>query len=97
MADNYIEKQREQYEARKAAWERAKKYGRPVTGTAQQNKPAPSATEQKKRAFVTGGAEGIGRAIVEAFCRAGYRVAFCDRNETAGQQTAKEQYSIEPM
>lgn len=24
MADNYIEKQREQYEARKAAWERAK-------------------------------------------------------------------------
>ena len=26
MADNYIEKQREQYEARKAAWERAKKY-----------------------------------------------------------------------
>ena len=90
MADNYIEKQREQYEARKAAWERAKKYGRPVTGTTQQNKPAPSATEQKKRVFVTGGAEGIGRAIVEAFCRAGYRVAFCDRNETAGQQTAKD-------
>lgn len=90
MADNYIEKQREQYEARKAAWERAKKYGRPVTGTARQNKPAPSATEQKKRVFVTGGAEGIGRAIVEAFCRAGYRVAFCDRNETAGQQTAKD-------
>jgi hypothetical protein len=57
MADNYIEKQREQYEARKAAWERAKKYGRPVTGTTQQNKPAPSATEQKKRVFVTGGAE----------------------------------------
>ena len=90
MADKYIEKQREQYEARKAAWERAKKYGRPVTGTTQQNKPAPSATEQKKRVFVTGGAEGIGRAIVEAFCRAGYRVAFCDRNETAGQQTAKD-------
>ena len=64
MADNYIEKQREQYEARKAAWERAKKYGRPVTGTAQQNKPAPSATEQKKRVFVTGGAEGIGRGIL---------------------------------
>lgn len=55
MADNYIEKQREQYEARKAAWERAKKYGRPVTGTAQQNKPTPSATEQKKQ---------IGRAHV---------------------------------
>ena len=28
MADNYLEKQREQYEARKAAWERAKKFGK---------------------------------------------------------------------
>lgn len=25
MADNYLERQREQYEARKAAWEKAKK------------------------------------------------------------------------
>ena len=28
MADNYIEKQREEYEARKAAWEKARKYGK---------------------------------------------------------------------
>lgn len=28
MADNYLEKQREQYEARKAAWEKSKKYGK---------------------------------------------------------------------
>ena len=28
MADNYLEKQREQYEARKAAWEKARKYGK---------------------------------------------------------------------
>lgn len=27
MADNYIEKQRADYEARKAAWEKAKKLG----------------------------------------------------------------------
>lgn len=27
MADNYIEKQYEQYEARKAAWEKARKHG----------------------------------------------------------------------
>ena len=28
MADNYIEKQQELYEARKAAWKQAQKYGR---------------------------------------------------------------------
>lgn len=28
MADNYIEKQMEQYQARKAAWERERKYGK---------------------------------------------------------------------
>lgn len=33
-----------------------------------------------KRIFVTGGASGIGKAIVEAFCNAGARVAYCDIN-----------------
>lgn len=28
MADNYLERQREQYEARKAAWQKGKKLGR---------------------------------------------------------------------
>ncbi len=28
MADNYLEKQYEEYEARKAAWEKARKYGK---------------------------------------------------------------------
>ncbi|MCD8183409.1 MAG: hypothetical protein LUE99_10305 [Bacteroides sp.] len=28
MADNYLEKQRESYEARKAAWERERKFGK---------------------------------------------------------------------
>ena len=88
MADNYIEKQREEYEARKAAWEKARKYGKPAIS--QQNKSVPPITEKKKRVFVTGGAEGIGKAIVQAFCNAGYRVAFCDKNETVGQQLAKE-------
>ena len=32
MADNYIERQYEQYEARKAAWEKARKYGKKKTG-----------------------------------------------------------------
>lgn len=80
MADNYIEKQQEMYEARKAAWKQTQKYGIKKT----------SPTSQTKRVFVTGGAEGIGKSIVSAFCKEGCRVAFCDNNETAGQQTAKE-------
>lgn len=39
--------------------------------------------------FVTGGAGGIGKAIVEAFCKLNYQVAFCDKNELKGQQTAQ--------
>lgn len=39
-----------------------------------------------KRVFVTGGAKGIGRAIVTAFCKTGARVAFCDRDEDAANR-----------
>lgn len=83
MADNYLENQYAQYEARKAAWEKARKLGKkkPVTSHVE---------EKKKRVFVTGGAEGIGKAIVTAFCKMRYLVAFCDRNETSGRQTATE-------
>ena len=31
MADNYLERQREDYEARKAAWEKERKYGKKKT------------------------------------------------------------------
>ena len=95
MADNYIERQQEQYEARKAAWKQAQKYGkkkltavRPAESkshTSTVSKPEDS----KRRVFITGGAEGIGKAIVEAFRLAGNQVAFCDINETSGQETAK--------
>ncbi|MDO4181662.1 MAG: hypothetical protein Q4D36_10290 [Bacteroidales bacterium] len=37
MADNYLEKQYEQYEARKAAWEKAKKYGKKKSKRVYQN------------------------------------------------------------
>ena len=37
MADNYIERQREQYEARKAAWEKAKKLGKKRLKTVRPN------------------------------------------------------------
>ncbi|MBE6311666.1 MAG: SDR family oxidoreductase [Bacteroidales bacterium] len=43
-----------------------------------------------KRVFVTGGAHGIGRGIVEAFCKAGAKVAFCDIDKQNGQQTAAD-------
>jgi len=37
----------------------------------------------RRTVLVTGGASGIGAAIVEAFCQQGARVAFLDRDETA--------------
>lgn len=40
--------------------------------------------------FVTGGARGIGRAIVTAFRQAGAGVAFCDVDSTRGTATARE-------
>lgn len=36
---------------------------------------------QNRRIFVTGGAHGIGRSIVEAFLQVGDRVAYCDIND----------------
>lgn len=85
MADNYIERQQEQYEARKAAWKQAQKYGKKKS-TETVSKP----NHPKRKVFVTGGAAGIGRAIVEAFCHADYLVAFCDSNKTLGELTAKD-------
>lgn len=96
MADNYIEKQQEQYEARKAAWQQAQKYGKKKTTVTNQVKSTPTTEaiskpeSAQRRVFVTGGADGIGKAIVEACCQADCQVAFCDNNETSGQQTAKE-------
>lgn len=92
MADNYIEKQYEQYQARKAAWEKTRKYGKKKTSNAHkpESDPATGKNAVQRRAFVTGGADGIGKAIVQAFHDAGFMVAFCDKNETLGQQTAKE-------
>jgi 2-dehydro-3-deoxy-L-rhamnonate dehydrogenase (NAD+) len=43
-----------------------------------------------RRAIVTGGARGIGRAIVERFVRSGAKVAIWDRDEGRGQGAAQE-------
>ena len=44
----------------------------------------------KRRVFVTGGAHGIGRGIVEAFSKVGDRVAFCDINTELGNEIAQK-------
>ena len=43
-----------------------------------------------RRALVTGGASGIGRAIAEAFLAEGARVVLLDRDETLAAQTARD-------
>ena len=72
MADNYLERKMEAYQARKAGGKTPKR-----TGVA-----------KTRRVFVTGGAAGIGRAIVKAFRSAGHRVAFCDVDEAKGKELA---------
>lgn len=95
MADNYIERQYEQYNAKKAAWEKARKYGKKPTAITHPVKPEqPVAGLDKKRVFITGGADGIGKAIVKAFSETGCLVAFCDCNAALGEQTSQETGAI---
>lgn len=92
MADNYIEKQYEQYEARKAAWEKSRKTGKKKATfpKSQLEQPTENTIGASQRVFITGGANGIGKAIVQAFRTLQCQVAFCDRNEMYGKQTAEE-------
>lgn len=43
-----------------------------------------------KKVWVTGGAQGIGKAIVKSFLEKGAHVAFCDIDAVAGQETGQE-------
>lgn len=76
MADNYLEKKYEEYRSRKSS------------GTRAGSGKKAAVSNKTRRVFVTGGADGIGKAIVKAFRSAGHRVAFCDCNEAAGKETA---------
>lgn len=77
MADNYLEKQYQQYEARKVSMGKSKRQSSKKSGLG-------------KRVFITGGASGIGKAVVKAFSNAGYRVAFCDIDSHNAEITALE-------
>lgn len=45
---------------------------------------------QDKVVFITGGANGIGKAIVKAFCEAEADVIFCDMDEDAGNTLSED-------
>ena len=45
---------------------------------------------ESKKAIVTGGARGIGRAIVEEFCKEGAEVVFCDISREDGNRTEQD-------
>lgn len=47
-----------------------------------------------RKVFITGGANGIGRALVEKFALAGYKVAFCDIDETAGRKLEQDSHTL---
>ena len=43
-----------------------------------------------KRVFITGGANGIGKALVLAFAADSHQIAFCDTDENAGRELEKQ-------
>ena len=47
-------------------------------------------TKENKRIFITGGASGIGKTLVQTFAEAGNKVAFCDIDQFKGEKLAKE-------
>lgn len=81
MADNYLERKFEELQKRKSM--SGKHPARPKANTH-------TFPEKKKRVFVTGGAKGIGKAIVSIFPPGAYRVAFCDVDVQAGEETARQ-------
>ncbi len=80
MADNYLEKRMEEYRAGKLS----SRSHRPIRSISLKRPSLPPL-----RVFVTGGACGIGRAIVRAFRDEGCYVAFCDNDLNAGRTTAQ--------
>jgi len=80
MADNYLEKKYEQYQVRKTSGTRTSHNTKTLHKT--------------RRVFITGGAEGIGKAIVRTFRGAGHRVAFCDKRSIRKRDRITNRNSI---
>ena len=51
----------------------------------------------KKRLFITGGSQGIGKACVEEFCRKGWQVTFTYRNSPQAALALQEQWGAVPV
>ncbi|MDE6266545.1 MAG: SDR family oxidoreductase [Muribaculaceae bacterium] len=83
MADNYLERKMEEH---RSGGDRSKKKIRPVAGKRQGEI---AVKFPPRRVLVTGGAKGIGRAVVEAFRKADCTVDFIDIDRAAGQRTAQ--------
>lgn len=76
MADNYLEKRME---------DMAKGKLKPVAGS----RSRVNNRYKNLRAFVTGGANGIGKAIVEELRKLGCKVAFCDIDKENGERLSQ--------
>lgn len=85
MADNYLERKMEEY--RSGQLNKSSSSKRTPAGA---RKGMLSIKYLPRRVFITGGASGIGRAIVRAFRQVDCRVAFCDSDVKAGNRTAQE-------
>lgn len=83
MADNYLEKKMEEH-LKGGPQHRTRRLS--PSG----NRPGKLTVDfPPRRVYVTGGASGIGAAIVKAFCDAGCKVAFCDIDTKSGAATAQ--------
>lgn len=78
MADNYLEKRMEEH-----------RNAQKSTITVYKHKEKPSKLSGM-RVFITGGAHGIGEALVKAFRAQGCAVAFCDNDSKLGNKVAQQ-------
>lgn len=78
MADNYLEKKMEDLRSGRLT----------QMSRAAARKGAWSVDFPCRRVLVTDGACAIGRAVIDEFCRAACKVAFCDTDDERGRATA---------